>query len=252
MSEPTVLVVVPTLGQREDYLSLTLDSLEAQQGVRLQVVVVAPGSAAQEQTEARGHRFLSQSGRGMSQAINQGWREAGDGAEFWAWLGDDDLLPPGSLARASAALVGSPRASMAYGRCAYLDADGGLLFEARPSALAGRLLRWGPDLVAQPGSLARASAVREAGLLDESLRYAMDLDLFLRLKEVGPLRYLPVRLGCFRWHDGSTTVADPGASDREAREVRRRTWTGRRSVGRATEPAAMFAGRVLHKLQRHR
>lgn len=249
---PSVLVVVPTLGQRPDYLRETLDSLEAQEGVRLHVVVVAPAAATdvQSETEGRGHRFLAQTGRGMSQAINQGWQHAGDDAEAWAWLGDDDLLAAGSLQTASAALRRSPRASMVYGRCAYIDARGELVYEARPSRAAAWLLRWGPDLVPQPGSLFRAAAVRRVGMVDESLRYAMDLDLFLRLADVGPVVYVPRVLASFRWHADSTTVADPGASDREARDVRARTWVGRRRAGRALEPAAMLAGRLLHKAQR--
>jgi hypothetical protein len=48
----------------------------------------------------------------------------------------------------------------------------------------------------------------------------------------------------------STTVASSAASEAEARAVRARTWTGRRSLGRAGEPLAMLAGRVLHKVQR--
>jgi GT2 family glycosyltransferase len=92
--------------------------------------------------------------------------------------------------------------------------------------------------------------VRQVGLLDESLRYAMDLDLFLRLQDAGPVRYLPEALATFRWHPASTTVASSAASEAEARAVRARTWTGRRSLGRAGEPLAMLAGRVLHKVQR--
>ncbi|NHC46354.1 glycosyltransferase [Motilibacter aurantiacus] len=252
-ARPTVAVVVPTLGQRPDYLARTLASLAAQDEVELRVTVVAPADAhaAAEQATSAGFEFLAQTGRGMSQAINQGWREgAGSDAEFWGWLGDDDLLTPGSLRAATAALRARPRASFVFGRCDYIDEAGEVLFEARPGPLAGRLLRWGPDLVPQPGSLARAEAVRRVGWIDESLRYAMDLDLFLRLKDVGPVAYVPRVLAAFRWHSGSTTVAGQDASAAEAREVRRRTWTGRRRLGTVLEPLAMQAGRVLHKAQR--
>ena len=141
---------------------------------------------------------------------------------------------------------------MVYGRCRYVDGAGALLFEARPGRLAGALLRWGPDLVPQPGSVARAESVRTAGLLDETLRYAMDLDLFLRLKEKGRIDYLPVALASFRWHEGSTTVAGLDSSASEARMVRRRTWVGRRRVGVVLEPLAMAAGRVLHRVQKRK
>jgi glycosyltransferase involved in cell wall biosynthesis len=251
-ARPSVLVVVPTLGERPDYLSRTLDSLESQTGIMLEVVVVAPASATAARAECarRGHVFVEQEGRGMGNAINLGWRARGESSQFWGWLGDDDELMPDSLRTTAEHLRRHPGVVMVYGRCRYVDADGELLFEARPGRLAGRLLRWGPDLVPQPGSLARASAVSLAGFLDESLRYAMDLDLFLRLKDQGSVHYLPVALAAFRWHAGSTTVSGLAASEAEAREVRRRTWVRRRRVGRVVEPFAVLAGRVLHRLQR--
>lgn len=108
----------------------------------------------------------------------------------------------------------------------------------------------GPILVPRPGSVARVTAVRRAGMLDESLPYAMDVDLFLRLQDVARVRYVPQILATFRWHVASTTVPDSAASETEARAIRVRTWTGRRSMGADVEPVALAAGRLLHRLQR--
>lgn len=248
---PSVLYVVPTLGQRPEYLCRTLDSIQRQTFPHVTVVLVGP--AARPLVDLAGARniaFVQQSGTGISRAINDGWRQHGDGHEFWAWLGDDDVLAPNGAAHAVEHLLRRDSASMVYGQCDYVDGDGELLFRARPSALAGRLLRWGPDLVPQPGSVARAAAIRRAGFLDETLRYAMDLDLFLRLKDHGPIVYAPYVLARFRWHAASTTVGSPTASDAEARMVRRRSWIGHRRVGFITERPAMLAGRLLHRTQR--
>ena len=250
----SILYVVPTLGQRPDYLVETLDSLQTQDYPHVHVVLVAPPSAeAVRQLAAdRGIDFVAQQGRGISNAINLGWSTFGAGHEFWAWLGDDDALAPGSARTTAHALRDHQRASMVYGRCLYVDATGEPLYEARPGPLAARLLRWGPDLVPQPGSVARAAAVRTAGLLDEELAYAMDLDIFLRLKDVGPIKYLPFVLASFRWHETSTTLVHGEASSSEALRVRRRTWVGVRGVGRWTGPAATLVARLLFKLQRRR
>jgi GT2 family glycosyltransferase len=244
--------VVPTLGRRPEYLARTLESLRQIGGVQVAVVLVAPALTTHLNSLARdaGVSYMTQSGSGISNAINDGWREHGAGHEYWAWLGDDDELTASSAATAVGYLKRHPGASMVYGWCDYIDSEGRTRFRVRPSALAARLLRWGPDLVPQPGSVARASAVREAGYLDESLRYAMDLDLFLRLADVGKLGYVPRLLARFRWHEGSTTVRAPTESDAEARLVRARTWVGRRRIGFATEGPAMLAGRILHRTQR--
>jgi GT2 family glycosyltransferase len=252
VASASVLYVVPTLGERPHYLAETLRSLLTQHGEGVGVVLVAPPGADAVRALADVNRvgFVEQRGSGISNAINEGWSRHGDGYDFWAWLGDDDLLTPDSAGRAVSALRGSPHASMVYGRCVYVDGDGNAKFVVRPTTAAARLLRWGPDLVPQPGSVARASHVRLAGFLDENLRYAMDLDLFLRLKDVGDLLYIPAVLAKFRWHAGSTTVASAADSRSEARTVRRRTWVGRRRVGYALEPLAMLVGRACYRLQR--
>ena len=54
-----------------------------------------------------------------------------------------------------------------------------------PADLAHRIQPWGPNLVPQPSSLTRLDALVAAGGYDESLRYAMDLDTFLRLATAG-------------------------------------------------------------------
>ena len=247
----SVLYVVPTLGQRPEYLERTIDSLVAQDGPRVGAVLVAPESATHliPLAAEKGVVLLHQTGTGMGNAINEAWRAYGAGYDYWGWLGDDDELAPSSAAVAVDYLERHPASVMVYGRCAYVDADGRLLFEARPSALAARLLRWGPDLVPQPGSVARAGAVRAVGYLDESLSYAMDLDLFLRLADQGRIGYTPRVLARFRWHDASTTVGSPDESNAEARQVRARTWVGPRRVGFVAERPAMLAGRVLHRAQ---
>lgn len=250
----SVLYIVPTLGLRPEYLTETLRSMLTQDFPGIGVALVAPPGADLARAAADAHSlpFVEQSGKGMSNAINEGWRSLGEQYEFWAWLGDDDTLTPGSASRAVRYLQQHAGASMVYGRCLYVDADGRSLLMVHPSRLAARLMRWGPNLVPQPGSVARASAVRSAGLLDEAMCYAMDLDLFLKLKDVGRVAYLPVVLATFRWHEASTTVSGSVASENEARYVRVRTWSGLRKVGHVLEPLARLAGTLLHKFQRRR
>jgi glycosyltransferase involved in cell wall biosynthesis len=249
----TVLIIVPTLGARPEMLRASLSSVVSQGSVSVTAVVVAPSTASSVAAlcEELGVRFVAQASRGIGAAINYGWQLCGDQADYWGWLGDDDLLAEGSVAWSARALGTNPAAAMVYGDCEYIDAAGRRLFVARPTRWAASLLRWGPNLVPQPGSLARAAAVAAAKRLDESLRYAMDLDLFLRLQRVGPIVYTPRTLAAFRWHEGSTTVGATSNSEQEARYVRRRSWRGwERIAGRLLEVPAGLAGQVLYRVQR--
>lgn len=246
---PRVLVVIPTLGTRRDYLEECLDSLLAQSYSRIRIVVVGPEtSCAGAVARCHAVEFLAQNPKGIGAAVNAGWRAHGDDAEIWGWIGDDDLLEPSAVARAVTCFHDTG-AVMVFGRCRYIDESGQPLWTARPGRLAAWNLRGGVQLIPQPGSLASANAVREVGLVDESLMFAMDYDLFLRLQRVGRFAYVPAVLASFRWHTDSLTASQSDRSTTEAHHVRRRNQMHPR-VARLAEPTTMKLSKLHWHLQR--
>ncbi|HEX3930713.1 MAG TPA: glycosyltransferase [Nocardioides sp.] len=220
---PRVLMVVPTLGRRIAHLTLCLESITSQDVPGLDLLLVAPPSPEVEALAERfGARLLPDPGSGMSGALNAGFAAAATGTPYVGWLGDDDLLSPGSLAATTSALDADPGASMAFGWCDYVDDVGTVIFASRAGRLAGRSIAFAPNLVPQPGSLMRLPDVQAAGGLDEALTYSMDLDLFLRLRRRGRLLALPRTVASFRWHPDSITVQSETASAEEADQVRMR------------------------------
>lgn len=243
---PLVRLVVPTLGKRLDWLAECLQSVVCQ-GLPVDVVVVGPPSATGAREIARNVEvcWQDQVGTGLGNAINQGFAETA--SKYLAWLGDDDILMPGSLLRSTGELEARQDASMVYGRLRCIDANGDFLFLIAPGSFAAKWMRWGHDFVPQPGSLFRRAAVEKVNGLDESLRYAMDLDLFLRLQKVGTVRYLREELASFRRHDTSLTVSN-SAPGEEARIVRRRYLSApARALESLGAPAIDLAGRLWAK-----
>src|SRR4051812_24761946 len=99
MSNAEILVVLPTLGDRLDTLSQTLETVNAQRNdVQLRLVVITPPTAseARELARAAGAVLVDDPKEGISAAINRGLAER-DGESFYAWIGDDDLFRPGGL-----------------------------------------------------------------------------------------------------------------------------------------------------------
>ena len=225
-SRPRILIIVPTLGRRNSYLVQTLDSIKDQAAEPADVVVVAPQDAieARQLARERGARVADDPG-GMAASLNAGMATAAARHTYVNWIGDDDLLTPGSLAISAGALDASPGAVVAFGACDYVDGDGRVLWTSRAGRFAPWLMTWGPNLVPQPGALFRLAAVREAGGLDPSLVYAMDLDLWLRLRRLGRFASTGHTLAAFRWHATSVTVANRNASLDESEAIKRRYYT---------------------------
>lgn len=217
-----ILVVLPTLGDRLETLRETLESIDLQRmDVSLTLVVVAPISALQARklAEKFGAKVVDDPKTGISAAINCGLA-ARNGEQFYAWMGDDDLFRPGGLAILFE-LMNSPRSPIvAFGACEYIDPTGKILATSRAGRFAELLLPWGPDLIPHPGSMIRLDALEEIGGFDVNLKYAMDLDAFLKLKKKGKFESTRTTVSAFRWHPDSLTVANRSQSSEESERVK--------------------------------
>ena len=215
-----VAVVVPTLGQRPDYLIECLKSIRAA-GNSL-ICIVAPHSADLSEVESLGliDQRVDDPKTGLPAAINFGFQSLASHIKYIAWLGDDDLLEPDSLEITSSVLRQDAKTSAVFGGCHYIDPQGNRILTNMSGRWAVPLISFGPDLIPQPGSLMRRSVFESFGGLRTDLGWAFDVDLFINLKKNGKVRYLKQPLASFRWHPESLSVGQRDGSVREASQVR--------------------------------
>ncbi len=226
MSAPSgdILVVLPTLGDRLELLERALHSIDAQRrDVNLTLVMVAPSSkrAARALGKKFGAVLVSDPGQGMSAAINAGLAQRTT-EQTYIWIGDDDQFRPGGLATLTRLLERAPQAPVAYGGCDSVDDSDTMLWVSRAGRLASLILGFGPNLIPHLSAMMRLDALEAIGGYDERLRYAMDLDVLLRLKKRGPFVSTTTVTSAFGWQPSSLTVDNRSASAREARAVKRR------------------------------
>ena len=217
-------IVVPTLGKRPEYLSQCLSSIReagARQG-KAHIVLVCPESFQADSLLQSGQvdQIVKDPGTGLPDAINLGFSLLPKEVEFINWLGDDDHLVKGSLDNTTQALDNNPESGMVFGGCNYVGSNGEFIWANRSGKWAVPLLRFGPDLIPQPGALFRRDLFFTVGGLDPKLRWAFDLDLFIKLSKLGSVSFVAKPLAYFRWHPGSMSVEFRKKSVREAHAVR--------------------------------
>lgn len=106
-----------------------------------------------------------------------------------------------------------------------------------------RRLASGRAAIPHPAVFVRRSAFQQAGMFDEGLRYAMDIDLWLRLAAVATPAMLARPLAVFRDHAGSVSSSNRIAARREEFMVRRRY------VWRAPLAFAIYSLRYLKRMR---
>lgn len=222
-SQPNVLVIIPTLGDRLEYLELALKSIRDQASVNPDIMVVFPlkKTAARKLVKKYGAIEVDDPGS-MSGALNKGISQAKPWHEHIVWIGDDDLLSPDSLATSLKAISAKPSNVVAFGYCDYIDSHGKFIFSSRAGSLAPWIMTWGPDLVPMPGLMFKKSAFEAVGGFDENNKWCMDLDFLLKLRKIGSFVNTKATLASFRWHPDSQTVSNRPKVLAEADLVKRK------------------------------
>jgi GT2 family glycosyltransferase len=217
---PKVGIVVPTLGTRPDYLKQCLQSIREAGEAHILLVAPAGFDAFELRKSGLIDSEIEDPLKGLPEAINLGIRALPKEVDFVNWLGDDDLLANGSIPVAHEALSQSSQAVLVFGACNYIDSQGKVIWTNQSGQWAAPLLRFGPDLIPQPGALFRRDAFERIGGLSSDFNWAFDFDLFIRFSKLGKLQYVNRTLASFRWHPESLSVEHRKMSVAEASAVR--------------------------------
>jgi glycosyltransferase involved in cell wall biosynthesis len=237
-SLPRVTIVTPSFNQAR-FLERTIRSVLEQDYPELEYLVMDGGSTDGSVEIIRRYAerltyWTSGPDGGQAAAINAGWRMAH--GEVVAWLNSDDFYLPGALLAIGRAFRDHPDALMVYGLTQRVDAEG-LPLGTIGSAFRHRTLMYSHQLIPQPSSFFRRSAIDAVGLLDESLHYSMDLDLLLRLSGIARPLMLQQTLAEATVHSEAKTTRDRGKAAADTRRVRLRYARGAGAILVRLQPA---------------
>ncbi|MCC7165045.1 MAG: glycosyltransferase [Anaerolineae bacterium] len=204
---PLVSIVTPSFNQAA-FLRATIESVLGQSYPRIEYLVMDGGStdgSVEIIREYSGRLAYWQSApdEGQATAINAGWRRAN--GEILAYLNSDDVLTPDAVQLSVQALLNCPEAGLSYGTCVWVNEQGREIgrIEAAPFTLKTLVLQ---NRLAQPSVFVRRAALDWVGLLDPTMHFLMDYDLWLRIAMHFPVIRIPHILARFRLHDDSKTA----------------------------------------------
>jgi glycosyltransferase involved in cell wall biosynthesis len=218
---PSISVITPVRNGMA-FLPGAIECVDSQAYSPLEMVIVDDGSTDGSLAYAkdRGLRVLELHGVGPAAARNAGVRATD--SDFVAFLDVDDLWPPDTLHRLSAALSSEPDAGFAQGLIQNFRvlADGSLRFFTEPY----RYLNFGACLY-------RRSLFDQVGLLDETMRLCEDLDFLMRCWEQDVRRAV---VDCvtlyYRRHPANMTAGLKGAEFGTVQAYKRRIDRTRRGL----------------------
>lgn len=204
----------------ELHLQHSIASVLAQDYPDIEYIFVDGGSTdgtlERIRTLPRPYTLLSDVRGGVSRAMNEGIRAAT--GDIIAHLhGDDYYLRPDTISTVVKAFQ-NHHATWLIGQHVR-DVNGEMqhVVKARSAYSYGRLLGGGFN-VPHVATFVSRRLFEEMGLFDESLKYSMDWDLWLRLAQKYPPTVIDDELAVFRQHDGSLSSATPQSKLKARRE----------------------------------
>lgn len=205
---PLITIITPSYNQG-NYIEDTILSVLNQEYPRLEFIIIDGGSTDQTLGIIKKYSdyisyWISEKDGGQSNAINKGFaRATGD---IINWLNSDDQLMPGALHRLAVLFDKYPDVTVVHGRIEYFGETNPYYSVNIPEKdLRTRYVSH--ICMPQPASFFRKRLIDEHGLLDDSLHFSMDTDLFIRAGLHCRLLQVEDVLARFRLHAASKSVS---------------------------------------------
>lgn len=222
---PLVTIITPSFNQGQ-FLESTIQSVIQQDYQNLEYMIIDGDSEDQSRKILQKYTqnidyWCSEPDNGQAHAINKGLKIAK--GELLGWLNADDILLPNTVSLVVSTFQNNPEIDVVYGHLKRLNQYGVEIptpILPKDKVEFSKKLIIGECVVNQPGSFWRRRAMEKVGLLDESLRYGLDYEYWIRLALAGAIfKRLPNTVANFRLSEGSKTVGETEAMAIEQLEI---------------------------------
>jgi len=258
---PLVSIVTPSLNMAS-FVEETICSVLDQDYPNIEYIVLDGGSTDGTLDILKRYTgrlaYTSEPDSGQAQAVNKGFERTR--GSIFTFLNADDTLLPGAVTAIVEAFSRNPQTGVIYGDAWYTSEDGTRIqpypVEEYDAANLSRRC-----FICQPAAFLRREALAGVGMLDTSLHYSLDYDLWIRLAQLVPMIKINTFLATSRIHPRNKTLGQMGPALRETIRTLRRhygyvpcNWlygychhsrTGQSLVFERPKLSALSAGRAL-------
>jgi len=201
-----ISIVTPSFNQ-VDFIERTIRSVLNQGYDNLEYIIVDGGSTdgTVEILKKYGGKikWISEKDNGQTEAINKGMRMVT--GEIMAYLNSDDTYEKNTFNIVAKYFEGKPRAMIVYGKGRYVDKNDKYIGDYPTDGVSFDILK-NKCPICQPGVFWRRKLMNDIGLFDESLKYGMDYDYWIRTAKKFEFNYIDKYLANYRLHDQAKTV----------------------------------------------
>jgi len=219
----------------ERYLEKAIESILGQTFTNFEFIIVDDGSTDSSfsiiQTYAAKDqriRFASQTNKGLTKTLNQMLNQAQ--GDLIARIDADDIALPERLERQVAFLQREPDVVCVGSSLDWIDEKGRFIAHCpmpQSNNELQQLMLGGISMLHHPCAMFRRLGVLQVGGYDESLKTSADLDLWLKLGEIGKLANLPETLMLYRLHPHSITNSKQVQQGHDALTACQKAWQRR-------------------------
>jgi glycosyltransferase involved in cell wall biosynthesis len=211
---PRLSIVTPSYNQGK-FLEATIRSVLLQGYPNLEYLIIDGGSTDDSVDIIKKYeKYLfywhSQKDQGQADAINQGLKQSS--GEILGWINSDDVYVKGTFYKIVKAFNNNPDYIVVHGNRILINELGNVTGWLRIPPFDPETLVYN---VCSETSFWQRSAMEQAGIIDDRLQFAIDLEFFGRLYKCGKFLKLDEYLGYFRCYpeNKSSTISHIGQEE---------------------------------------
>ena len=222
---PKISIVTPSFNQGQ-FIEQTIISVIKQDYPNLEYIIIDGGSTDNSVEIIKKYEkyityWESKPDKGQSCAINKGITIAN--GKYVGWLNSDDFLEHNALKYIADAFENDEKSGTVCGKIYIVNEKGEKIGERyNHTEITKQKLLNGGVQINQPGSFHRKALLEKYGYLDESLKYVMDYELWVRLGQYSKFKQIDKFVANHRFHKSSKTQSEFIKFIPEIKRIRKR------------------------------